>query len=70
MAGRRLRWSTIVLLLAAPFAARAADLLVSYSVDDTALRKATVSGTPLTFTLFGDSACTTADRRVRRRSDR
>src|SRR5580765_8016705 len=38
--------------------ARAADVPVTYTVDGTAL-KAAISGTPLTFTLYTDSACTT-----------
>jgi hypothetical protein len=37
---------------------RAADVPVTYTVDGTAL-KAAVSGTPLTFTLYTDAACTT-----------
>ncbi len=46
----------LLAVLAAPV--RAADVPVTYTVDGTAL-KAAVSGTPLTFTLYTDAACTT-----------
>ena len=44
--------------LALAASARAADLQTSYTVDDKAL-KAAVSGTPITFALYSDGACTT-----------
>jgi len=47
-----------VLLAAFLAPARAADVPVSYTVDETALKTA-ISGTPLTFTLYTDATCTT-----------
>jgi hypothetical protein len=53
--------TTVLLALAAlaPLAARAADLPVSYTVDDKLLKGA-VTGTMLTFTLHTDDACATS----------
>src|SRR5438552_4718284 len=55
-------WSklaTAVLLAFVLAPAWAADVPVSYTVDDAAL-KAAISGTPLTFTLYTDAACTSS----------
>ena len=49
----------LCLLLVPAVPVWAVDVPVSYTVDDKAL-KAAVSGTPLTFTLYSDSACTTS----------
>jgi hypothetical protein len=38
--------------------ATASELPVTYTVQDKPLRKSGIAGTPLTFTLFSDSACT------------
>ena len=42
--------------LALPLVARAADLPVTYSVQEKPLKTA-ITGTPLTFTLYSDTAC-------------
>lgn len=49
-----MRTAILTLALALPLAARAADVLTSYTVNDTAL-KAAVAGTNLTFTLYTDA---------------
>src|SRR2546426_10010349 len=48
---------TIVALLAVPFVARAADLPITYTVEEKPLKTA-LAGTNLTFELFQDAACT------------
>src|SRR5262245_29350737 len=54
-----MRTAPLVALLLAPFPlARASDLPVSYNVQDRPLKAGTPAGTPLTFTLFSDAACT------------
>jgi hypothetical protein len=52
------RLALAVALSLVPFAAAAADLPVSYLVEEKPL-KAAVAGTPLTFELYSDNACTT-----------
>jgi len=52
-----------MLLLVASFvilaaSAHASDLAVTYTVQDKPLKKLAVAGTPLTFTLYTDTACT------------
>jgi len=50
---------SLALFLAIPALTRAADLDVSYLVQLSPLKKTTIAGTPLTFSLYNDSACTT-----------
>lgn len=50
----------LVAVLALAPAAEAADIQVTYRVDAKALKVGTPAGTPLTFQLYSDSACTTA----------
>jgi hypothetical protein len=45
------------LMVCLPTAARAIDVTVKYDVDATALKQA-VAGTPLTYSLYADAACT------------
>jgi hypothetical protein len=52
-----MRTLLLVIGLALPLAARAADVPVRYTVNDTALKQA-VNGTMLTFELYADAACT------------
>src|SRR2546429_1491667 len=48
-----------LLLAIAPMIAQGADLPVSYLVNPNALRASATAGTPLTFALYIDDACTT-----------
>ncbi len=50
-------WMLPIALILFPMAVRAADVPVSYTVDDRALGAA-ISGTVLTFQLYSDAACT------------
>ena len=56
---RMLRWGLISVLLA-PVMVRAADLPVSFTVEEKVLKKQAPAGTLLTFELSTNSACTPA----------
>jgi hypothetical protein len=55
---RRVTFAALLATLLLPFSARAADVSVSYTVDEKLLKLA-ITGTPLTFKLYTDSGCTT-----------